>query len=156
MCHTTLHPLDTAPDVLRTCDLVPNSLRRVTLTRSTAHRPTPSPTPRHWPRAQYSVLALLQIDVPSIEPHAPPLSCAIPPRPPHIASFGVELSPVTIRTARRWRFYPRSTGSPPAFGFFAGAIAQGNLVEFGYASTYSEYFTIEPEVDVAAGRFVVE
>jgi carboxylesterase type B len=47
-------------------------------------------------------------------------------------------------------------GSPPAFGLFAGAIAQSNLAGFAYASTYSEYFTIEQEVDVAAGKFVVE
>ena len=47
-------------------------------------------------------------------------------------------------------------GSPPAFGLFAGAIAQSNLAGFAYAHTYSEYFTIEQEVQIAAGAFVVE
>ncbi|KAJ6468234.1 hypothetical protein C8R45DRAFT_938165 [Mycena sanguinolenta] len=75
-------------------------------------------------------------------------------------------------------------GSPPAFGLFSGAIAQSNLAGFtancktlerfrknftllsdiAYGapvhavscSTYSEYFTIEQEVQVAAGAFVEE
>ncbi|KAJ6526421.1 cholinesterase [Mycena capillaripes] len=75
----------------------------------------------------------------------------------HIASFGGDPSRVTIFGQSAGAGSVRALlGSPPAFGLFAGAIAQSNLAGFAYASTYSEYFTIEQEVDVAAGKFVVE
>ncbi|KAJ7717239.1 cholinesterase [Mycena maculata] len=75
----------------------------------------------------------------------------------HIASFGGDPSRVTIFGQSAGAGSVRALlGSPPAFGLFAGAIAQSNLAGFGYASTYSEYFTIEQEVAVAAGAFLVE
>ncbi|KAJ7082382.1 cholinesterase [Mycena belliarum] len=75
----------------------------------------------------------------------------------HIASFGGDPARVTIFGQSAGAGSVRALlGSPPAFGLFAGAIAQSNLAGFGFASTYSEYFTIEQEVAVAAGKFVVE
>ncbi|KAK7055714.1 cholinesterase [Favolaschia claudopus] len=75
----------------------------------------------------------------------------------HIASFGGDPSRVTIFGQSAGAGSVRALlGSPPAFGTFSGAIAQSNLAGFAYASTYSEYFTIEQEVEVAAGKFVVE
>ncbi|KAJ7679377.1 cholinesterase [Mycena polygramma] len=75
----------------------------------------------------------------------------------HIASFGGDPARVTIFGQSAGAGSVRALlGAPPAFGLFAGAIAQSNLAGFAYASTYSEYFTIEQEVEVAAGKFVVE
>ncbi|KAJ7675199.1 cholinesterase [Mycena rosella] len=75
----------------------------------------------------------------------------------HIASFGGDPSRVTIFGQSAGAGSVRALlGSPPAFGLFAGAIAQSNLAGFAYAHTYSEYFTIAQEVAVAAGKFVVE
>ncbi|KAJ7852811.1 cholinesterase [Mycena olivaceomarginata] len=75
----------------------------------------------------------------------------------HIASFGGDPSRVTIFGQSAGAGSVRALlGSPPAFGLFAGAIAQSNLAGFAFASTYSEYFTIEQEVAVAAGKFVGE
>ncbi|KAJ7111819.1 cholinesterase [Mycena epipterygia] len=75
----------------------------------------------------------------------------------HIASFGGDPSRVTIFGQSAGAGSVRALlGSPPAFGLFTGAIAQSNLAGFGYASTYSEYFTIEQEVALAASKFVVE
>ncbi|KAJ6468228.1 cholinesterase [Mycena sanguinolenta] len=75
----------------------------------------------------------------------------------HISSFGGDPSRVTIFGQSAGAGSVRALlGSPPAFGLFAGAIAQSNLAGFAYASTYSEYFTIEQEVQVAAGAFVEE
>ncbi|KAJ7433577.1 cholinesterase [Mycena galericulata] len=75
----------------------------------------------------------------------------------HIASFGGDPTRVTIFGQSAGAGSVRALlGSPPAFGLFAGAIAQSNLAGFGYASTYSEYYTIAQEIAVAAGKFVVE
>ncbi|KAJ7455127.1 cholinesterase [Mycena latifolia] len=75
----------------------------------------------------------------------------------HIASFGGDPARVTIFGQSAGAGSVRALlGSPPAFGLFAGAIAQSNLAGFAYASTYSEYFTIEQEVATAAGKFVAE
>ncbi|KAJ6494586.1 cholinesterase, partial [Mycena sanguinolenta] len=75
----------------------------------------------------------------------------------HIASFGGDPSRVTIFGQSAGAGSVRALlGSPPAFGLFAGAIAQSNLGGFAYASTYSEYLTIEQEVELAAGAFVNE
>ncbi|KAJ7157555.1 cholinesterase [Mycena crocata] len=75
----------------------------------------------------------------------------------HIKSFGGDPSRVTIFGQSAGAGSVRALlGSPPAFGLFAGAIAQSNLGGYGYAHTYSEYLTIEEEVALAAGNFVVE
>ncbi|KAJ6528978.1 Carboxylesterase family-domain-containing protein [Mycena capillaripes] len=75
----------------------------------------------------------------------------------HIASFGGHSSGVTIFGQSADAGSVRVLfGSPSRSRLFAGAIAQSNLAGFAYASTYSEYCTIEPEADVAAGNFVVE
>ncbi|KAJ6560950.1 cholinesterase [Mycena sp. CBHHK59/15] len=75
----------------------------------------------------------------------------------HIASFGGDPSRVTIFGQSAGAGSVRALlGAPPAFGLFRGAIAQSNLAGFGFASTYSDYFTIQQEVEVAASKFVIE
>ncbi|KAJ7215764.1 Alpha/Beta hydrolase protein [Mycena haematopus] len=75
----------------------------------------------------------------------------------HIASFGGDPSRITIFGQSAGAGSVRALlGSPPAFGLFAGAIAQSNLGGLAYATTYSEYMTIEQEVDLAARAFVGE
>ena len=46
-------------------------------------------------------------------------------------------------------------GSPPAFGLFAGAIAQSHLGGFGYAKTYTEYLELS-EAHARYGAPLVE
>ncbi|KAJ7479194.1 cholinesterase [Mycena latifolia] len=75
----------------------------------------------------------------------------------HIAAFGGDPSRVMIFGQSAGAGSVRALlGAPPAFGLFASAIAQSNLGGVGYASTYSEYLTISQEVELAAGKFVVE
>lgn len=92
----------------------------------------------------------------------------------HIASFGGDPSRVYVlatpvhqsyNSVKNRTIFGQSAGagsvrallgSPRAIGLFAGAIAQSNLAGFAYASTYSEYYTIDQEVSVAAGAFVNE
>ncbi|KAJ7463346.1 cholinesterase [Mycena latifolia] len=75
----------------------------------------------------------------------------------HIASFGGDPARVTIFGQSAGAGSVRALlGAPPAFGLFAGAIAESNLGGVGYASTYSEYLTIDQEVALAAGKFVME
>ncbi|KAF9234807.1 Alpha/Beta hydrolase protein [Melanogaster broomeanus] len=69
----------------------------------------------------------------------------------HIADFGGDPSRVTIVGQSSGAASVRALlAAKPAFGLFAGAIAQSNLAGFGYASTYSNYYTIEQEYSVAA------
>jgi len=64
----------------------------------------------------------------------------------HIADFGGDPSQVTIYGQSAGAGSVRALlGSPPAFGLFAGAIAQSNLGGFGYATTYTEYLSSEDE-----------
>lgn len=73
----------------------------------------------------------------------------------HIASFGGDPSRVTIFGQSAGAGSVRALlAAPPAFGLFAGAIAQSNLDGFAFASTYSNYFTIPEEVNVTAAAFL--
>lgn len=73
----------------------------------------------------------------------------------HIPSFGGDPSRITIFGGSAGAGAVRALlSSPPAFGLFAGAIAQSNLAGFAFASTYSNYFTIEQEVEVTARAFL--
>jgi len=64
----------------------------------------------------------------------------------HIANFGGDPSRVTIYGQSAGAGSVRTLlGSPPAFGLFAGAIAQSNLGGFGYATTYTKYLSLEDE-----------
>ncbi|KAJ7253556.1 cholinesterase [Mycena rebaudengoi] len=75
----------------------------------------------------------------------------------HIASFGGDPDRVTIFGQSAGAGSVRALlGAPPAFGLFKGAIAESNLGGFGYAHTYSDYFTIEQEVDMFVSQLVVE
>ncbi|KAF7303809.1 Cholinesterase [Mycena indigotica] len=73
----------------------------------------------------------------------------------HISSFGGDPTRVTILGQSAGAGSVRALlGSPPAIGLFSGAIAESNLAGFAYAHTYSEYFTIEQEVETAAAAFL--
>ncbi|KAG9312339.1 Alpha/Beta hydrolase protein [Chiua virens] len=68
----------------------------------------------------------------------------------HISDFGGDPGRVTIFGQSAGAGSVRALlSAEPAFGLFAGAIAQSNLDGFGYASTYSNYYTIDEEYNVA-------
>ncbi|EIW80191.1 cholinesterase [Coniophora puteana RWD-64-598 SS2] len=70
----------------------------------------------------------------------------------HIAAFGGDASRVTIHGQSAGAGSVRALlASPVARGenLFAGAIAQSNLAGFGYADTYSNYYTIPQEYNVS-------
>lgn len=68
----------------------------------------------------------------------------------HIRDFGGDASRVTIFGQSAGAASVRALmGSPAARGKFAAAIPQSNLGGLYYANSYSEYYTIEEELEVA-------
>ncbi|KAF9070262.1 cholinesterase [Rhodocollybia butyracea] len=76
----------------------------------------------------------------------------------HISAFGGDPSRVTILGQSAGAGSVRALlAAPPAFGLFAGAVAQSNLDGssfFGFASTYSNYFTIEQSAQLVGSPTV--
>jgi len=73
----------------------------------------------------------------------------------HIADFGGDPSRVTIYGQSAGAGSVRALlGSPPAFGLFAGAIAQSNLGGFGYATTYTDYLSLDQQYTTYGGPLV--
>ncbi|KAI0073618.1 carboxylesterase from carbohydrate esterase [Panus rudis PR-1116 ss-1] len=73
----------------------------------------------------------------------------------HIVDFGGDPARITILGQSAGAASVRALmASPKAIGKFAAAIPMSNLAGSNYATTYSQYYTIEEEVDIAAKKIL--